>query len=116
MLPVSFLCSVLYYLLQSCPPSLSPLPFTFPPLFCWLFRSTDLVEDTKTADDDDADEYAGLTKTEIRFLKRQKEREKEDVKKMATKSHRERVEDLNQYLAALPVHNDVPKVAAAGLG
>jgi hypothetical protein len=26
------------------------------------------------------------------------------------------VQEMNKYLAALPVHNDIPKIAAAGLG
>ncbi len=42
--------------------------------------------------------------------------EKRDLAKKARKSHRERIDEMNSYLANLPVHNDVPKTAAAGLG
>ena len=37
-------------------------------------------------------------------------REKERVAKMASKSHRDRVRDFNEYLAALTEHHDIPKV------
>ena len=37
-------------------------------------------------------------------------REKERIAKMASKSHRDRVRDFNEYLATLTEHHDIPKV------
>jgi hypothetical protein len=42
--------------------------------------------------------------------------EKALASKMASKSHREKVEELNHYLAALPQHNDIFKISYAGIG
>ena len=60
---------------------------------------------------------ASLTAAERAFLKHREEHvEARELTKVARKSHRQRIDEMNAYLAALPVHNDVPKVAAAGLG
>jgi protein FAM32A len=40
----------------------------------------------------------------------QAKREKDRVKKAAQKSHREKIEELNQKLANLSEHHDIPKV------
>lgn len=37
-------------------------------------------------------------------------REKERISKMASKSHRERVQEFNEYLTNLTEHHDIPKV------
>jgi len=37
-------------------------------------------------------------------------REKERTAKMASKSHRDRVREFNEYLGALTEHHDIPKV------
>ena len=35
---------------------------------------------------------------------------------MASKSHREKVEAMNEYLSKLPEHNDIFKISYAGTG
>lgn len=58
----------------------------------------------------------GLTETQRRHIARQKEREKNNIKNMVSKSHRERIDEFNQYLSVLTEHNDIPRVSAAGNG
>ena len=55
-------------------------------------------------DDDD------LTEAERKAQRRKQERELEDMKKVASKSHRERVEAFNEQLSTLTEHNDIPRV------
>lgn len=43
-------------------------------------------------------------------------RKKRRIDQFTEKSYREKVEEFNYKVASLPEHNDVPKVAAAGLG
>ena len=40
----------------------------------------------------------------------QDKREKETVAKMASKSHKERIKDMNDYLSKLSEHHDIPRV------
>ncbi|KAF0757879.1 hypothetical protein AaE_004116, partial [Aphanomyces astaci] len=42
--------------------------------------------------------------------------EEEDIKKQASKTYRERVDEYSQYLGNLSEHHDVPRVSAAGNG
>ena len=63
----------------------------------------------ETEDDD-------LTEVEKRSLKIKQIREEQDLKKLATKSHRERIEQFNDQLGQLTEHNDIPRVSAAGNG
>ena len=50
------------------------------------------------------------TAAEKRFDERAAAQEVERVKKMAAKSHRERVSQFNDYLEKLSEHHDIPKV------
>ena len=50
------------------------------------------------------------TAAEKRFDERAAQQEAERVKKLAAKSHRERVAHFNDYLATLSEHHDIPKV------
>ncbi|KAH3732529.1 protein FAM32A [Pelomyxa schiedti] len=50
------------------------------------------------------------TKAEIEFRALQASKEKLLVKKMAEKTHREKIEEYNKKLANLSEHYDVPKV------
>ena len=50
------------------------------------------------------------TAAEKRFDERAAKQEAERVKKMASKSHRERVAQFNDYLSNLSEHHDIPKV------
>ncbi|KAI3435380.1 uncharacterized protein J3R85_006108 [Psidium guajava] len=51
-----------------------------------------------------------LTSAERRFLQQTEKMELERLAKMASKSHRDRVQEFNQYLANLSEHYDIPKV------
>lgn len=51
-----------------------------------------------------------LTPAERRFLQQAEKIELERLAKMASKSHRDRVQEFNQYLANLSEHYDIPKV------
>jgi len=50
------------------------------------------------------------TAAERKFEEIQLKRQAEQVKKMASKSHKEKVEDFNKYLSTLTEHYDIPKV------
>lgn len=63
--------------------------------------------------DEDDDE---LTEAERKALKRRLEKERQDLEKVAAKSHRERIEEFNEKLGSLTEHNDIPRVSAAGNG
>ena len=47
-----------------------------------------------------------------RFLKKQKD----EAEKTVSKSHRDRLDELNEKLASLTEHNDIPRISAAGNG
>lgn len=51
-----------------------------------------------------------LTPAEKRFLQQTAKLELQRLAKMASKSHRDRVQEFNQYLANLSEHYDIPKV------
>ena len=61
-------------------------------------------------------EEPDMTEAERRALKRKQERQRQDNEKIAKKSHRERVEELNEHLGSLTELNDIPRVSAAGNG
>jgi protein FAM32A len=63
--------------------------------------------------DSDEDE---MTEAEKRALKFKMERQRQESETIASKSHRERVEELNEMLGNLTEHNDIPRVSAAGNG
>mmetsp|Transcript_7365 Transcript_7365/g.8818 ORF Transcript_7365/g.8818 Transcript_7365/m.8818 type:complete len:125 (-) Transcript_7365:289-663(-) len=74
----------------------------------------DPVIGSVAAGNDDGDD--DMTAAERRALKYRLEKEKKDLKQVAAKSHRERVEEFNQKLGELTEHNDIPRVSAAGNG
>ncbi|EDV28747.1 uncharacterized protein TRIADDRAFT_51965 [Trichoplax adhaerens] len=51
------------------------------------------------------------TKAELAFRKIQEKRQSEKIKKLASKTHKQRVEQLNAYLDSLTEHYDIPKIA-----
>ena len=57
----------------------------------------------------------GLTETERAHKRRLVARRKE-APRAARKSHRERVDDLNEKLSTMTEHNDIPRISAAGNG
>ncbi|CAI5738565.1 unnamed protein product [Hyaloperonospora brassicae] len=56
------------------------------------------------------------TPAQRRHAEHQKKREQEEIAKLASKTYRERIEELNQHLGSLTEHHDVPRVSAAGNG
>ena len=65
---------------------------------------------------EEEEDHEDMTEAERKALKRKLERQREDNKKIALKSHRERVEELNDHLGSLTELNDIPRVSAAGNG
>ncbi|KAA0193830.1 hypothetical protein HAZT_HAZT011613 [Hyalella azteca] len=51
------------------------------------------------------------TKAEMHFLKRQRQMEEDRIKKKASKSHKEKVEEFNRNLDSQSEHFDIPKVS-----
>ena len=58
----------------------------------------------------------GLTETERAHKRRLVARRKEAAASGAAKSHRERVDDLNEKLSTMTEHNATPRIPAAGNG
>lgn len=75
-------------------------------------KKDDSTAAAQLSDNDDED----LTEAERRALKFKRERQRRESEKIAAKSHRERVEELNEKLGSLTEHNDIPRVSAAGNG
>ncbi|XP_057514194.1 uncharacterized protein LOC130795965 [Actinidia eriantha] len=79
-------------------------------------KPTDLSED----DASDANQYAGggnaaayddhLTPAERRYMEQKERIDVHRLAKTANKSHRDRIQDFNQYLANMSEHYDIPKV------
>jgi len=63
------------------------------------------VEEEK--EDDDDDPYAGKTEAERRFEERRLEQMEKRLAKEGIKTHKERVEEYNKYLASLSEHHDM---------
>ncbi|TYZ65535.1 hypothetical protein PybrP1_004994 [[Pythium] brassicae (nom. inval.)] len=57
-----------------------------------------------------------MTPAQRRHEAHRKKREQAEIEKVAGKTYRERVEELNQYLGSLTEHHDIPRVSAAGNG
>lgn len=53
---------------------------------------------------------------ERKYKKRRLQKEKVEITEAVKKTHREKVEELNQKLATLTEHNDIPRISAAGNG
>lgn len=56
---------------------------------------------------EDEDPWAGKTEAERRFEKRKQEQLEKRLAKEGIKSHKERVEEYNKYLASLSEHHDM---------
>ena len=57
-----------------------------------------------------------LTAAEKRSKSFKQKRERKEMEKIVSMSHRERVETFNAKLGELTEHNDIPRVSAAGNG
>ncbi|KAJ1915058.1 hypothetical protein IWQ60_008576 [Tieghemiomyces parasiticus] len=69
-------------------------------------------EDTGTASASSTSTVPTRTKAEARFEEIQRKRKMEKIDKLASKSHRQRVAELNDYLESLSQHYDIPKALA----
>ncbi|XP_031276425.1 protein FAM32A-like [Pistacia vera] len=79
--------------------------------------STDYIRGDVTQSDNDGgkEEASGmlddyLTPAERRYLQQWEKIDRQRLSKLANKSHRDRIQDFNQYLANLTEHYDIPKV------
>jgi len=55
-------------------------------------------------------DYDHLTPAERRYMEQKQKIDMQKMAKVANKSHRDRIQDFNQYLANLSEHYDIPKV------
>ncbi|XP_054788271.1 uncharacterized protein LOC129294147 [Prosopis cineraria] len=70
-----------------------------------------MVEADKDGSNDQAASFDdALTPAERRFLQQTEKLELQRLAKMAGKSHRDRIQEFNLYLANLSEHYDIPKV------
>ena len=76
-------------------------------------REEDLLDSDNTDDNNVKD---SRTKAEREYDEKNKMRELERLKKVAKLTHRETIDQYNNYLASLSEHHDVPKVGNAGMG
>lgn len=72
-------------------------------------------EETTDATKSVGEENAGrwddnLTPAERRYIEQRERIDMHKMAKTANKSHRDRIEDFNQYLANMSEHYDIPKV------
>ena len=71
------------------------------------------MEESKTGDENDADMLESSEKTtakteaELHFEEMRRKRLNDKLKKEGTKTHKERVEELNRYLNKLSEHHDM---------
>lgn len=77
--------------------------------------STEHGEETNETDKDDENGEAAkyddyLTPAERRYLQQWENIDLQRISKVASKSHRDRIQEFNQYLANLSEHYDIPKV------
>ena len=54
--------------------------------------------------------YEHLTPAERRYMEQKEKIDVHRLAKIANKSHRDRIQDFNQYLANMSEHCDIPKV------
>ncbi|KAG6387867.1 hypothetical protein SASPL_153062 [Salvia splendens] len=69
-----------------------------------------LVSSDNTYWDGNGGEDERLTPAERRYMEQRQKIELKRLAKAAKKSHRDRIEEFNQYLANLSEHYDIPKV------
>lgn len=85
---------------------------------CGADENNSLVFNTKNWDGNGTDTQNGgeydederLTPAERRYMEQRRKIELERLAKAAKKSHRDRIQEFNQYLANLSEHYDIPKV------
>ncbi|KAK4389051.1 putative protein C31G5.21 [Sesamum angolense] len=75
-----------------------------------LTDPTNLDVNATDVHNEEPDQDERLTPAERRYLERWQKIELERLAKIAKKSHRDRIQEFNQYLANLSEHYDIPKV------
>ncbi|KAI9922737.1 hypothetical protein PsorP6_002172 [Peronosclerospora sorghi] len=70
-----------------------------------------LVEQEKSSSVEIATDDDDMTPAQRRHAAHQKKREHQEIEKLASKTYRERIEELNQHLGSLTEHHDVPRVS-----
>lgn len=73
--------------------------------------STDPDISSKLSEEGNAPHYEDhLTPAEKRYIEQRKQIDVHKLAKISNKSHRDRIQDFNQYLANMSEHYDIPKV------
>ncbi|KAH6783594.1 hypothetical protein C2S52_008553 [Perilla frutescens var. hirtella] len=75
----------------------------------WTDENNVLVSNSGNLDGNGG-EYEQLTPAERRYMEQWQKIERDRLAKAAKKSHRDRIQEFNQYLANLSEHYDIPKV------
>ncbi|KAG8059562.1 hypothetical protein GUJ93_ZPchr0002g25650 [Zizania palustris] len=71
----------------------------------------ELIEADKMRDEGNLQgDYDHLTPAERRYMEQKQKIDMHKLAKVSNKSHRDRIQDFNQYLANLSEHYDIPKV------
>ncbi|KAL6216885.1 PREDICTED: protein FAM32A-like [Fragaria vesca subsp. vesca] len=72
----------------------------------------DAIDQFENVDDDNGKGgvFDHMTPAERRYMEQAERLQAQRLAKMAKKSHRDRVQEFNQYLANLSEHYDIPKV------
>ncbi|AQK67802.1 Retrovirus-related Pol polyprotein LINE-1 [Zea mays] len=75
-------------------------------------HNNELIEAGKVGDEEGNPhpDYDHLTPAERRYIEQKRKIDMQKLAKVANKSHRDRIQDFNQYLANLSEHYDIPKV------
>ncbi|AQK67783.1 uncharacterized protein [Zea mays] len=75
-------------------------------------HNNELIEAGKVGDEERNlhPDYDHLTPAERRYIDQKQKIDMQKLAKVANKSHRDRIQDFNQYLANLSEHYDIPKV------
>ncbi|KAF5183626.1 7-dehydrocholesterol reductase-like protein [Thalictrum thalictroides] len=77
-----------------------------------LTTTTDATNESgKLGDEEQSATYGDhLTPAERRYIEQREQLDVRRLAKIANKSHRDRIQDFNQYLANMSEHYDIPKV------
>lgn len=70
----------------------------------------DVVDAGKSTEENPVHWDAHMTPAERRYVEQRERIDQHRLAKTANKSHRDRIEDFNQYLANMSEHYDIPKV------
>ena len=70
----------------------------------------DIQNNNKLSEETKSTPYEHLTPVEKRYIEQRERIDTHRLAKTANKSHRDRIQDFNQYLANMSEHYDIPKV------